>query len=326
MKTLYAFIITVVVLGCGQNSNEKKTAYLPDSVGGINGLQVVIAEDLWRGPVGDTIRSIFASPVPGLPQEEPLFTLNHLPLTQFSDFARTYRNVLHVALAETDTLAMRKNAYAQPQIIAFVQGKEPQDLIQALVEQKTTLIQTFLIQEIKERQRRTMISPLAIAGLTRDFGVELNIPSAYHIAAESSAYYWLRKELKANGSTNIFIYEAPLESFPEGTNPAIAMQHIRDSIGAMLLPVEDGSKFITDSNYQLHTESTTIEDRMCYVTKGLWTIDDAFMAGPFVTFAIRDETRERYLILEGFTYAPSMSKRDLQFELESILRTVRFLD
>ena len=65
---------------------------------------------------------------------------------------------------------------------------------------------------------------------------------------------------------------------------------------------------------------------MCYVTKGLWTIDDAFMAGPFVTFAIRDETRERYLILEGFTYAPSMSKRDLQFELESILRTVRFLD
>ena len=108
MKTLYAFIITVVVLGCGQNSNEKKTAYLPDSVGGINGLQVVIAEDLWRGPVGDTIRSIFASPVPGLPQEEPLFTLNHLPLAQFSDFARTYRNVLHVALAETDTLAMRK--------------------------------------------------------------------------------------------------------------------------------------------------------------------------------------------------------------------------
>ncbi|MGB1246682.1 MAG: DUF4837 family protein [Flavobacteriaceae bacterium] len=42
--------------------------------------------------------------------------------------------------------------------------------------------------------------------------------------------------------------------------------------------------------------------------------------------AIRDTVKNRLLILEGFSYAPAMAKRDLQFELESILRTVKFID
>jgi hypothetical protein len=47
------------------------------------------------------------------------------------------------------------------------------------------------------------------------------------------------------------------------------------------------------------------------------------MAGPFVNYAVRDTANNRYLILEGFTYAPSSSKRDLQLELESILKSVK---
>ncbi len=41
----------------------------------------------------------------------------------------------------------------------------------------------------------------------------------------------------------------------------------------------------------------------------------------FINYAIRDEENERYLIIEGFTYAPSMEKRNLQFELESIIKS-----
>ena len=323
MKKLFFLITAVIFLSCGENS-DKNQSYLPDSVGGINGLQVVITDALWQGPLGDSIRAVFASPVQGLPQEEPLFTLNQLPLAQFSDFARTYRNVLHISLTERDTVAIRQNAYAQPQTIVFVQGQQPEDIIRQLSDTQNELTQMFLDRELKERQRRTLISPLGDHGLQGDFGIDLKIPSAYRAAAQTKEYYWLRKELKANGTTNILIYQVPLASFPEGISPIVSIQKIRDSIGAALLPVEDGSKFITESSYELLTEQTTIQNRLCYVTKGLWTIDDAYMAGPFVSFAVRDESRDRYLIMEGFTYAPSMAKRDLQFELEAILRPVEF--
>jgi hypothetical protein len=42
--------------------------------------------------------------------------------------------------------------------------------------------------------------------------------------------------------------------------------------------------------------------------------------------AIKDTVNEQYLIVEGFSYAPSMAKRDLQFELESIMRTIKFVE
>ena len=53
-----------------------------------------------------------------------------------------------------------------------------------------------------------------------------------------------------------------------------------------------------------------------------WEVKDAFMAGPFVNFAIKDEVNNRLVVLEGFVFAPSTAKRDYIFELESIIRSV----
>ena len=96
---------------------------------------------------------------------------------------------------------------------------------------------------------------------------------------------------------------------------------MRNTIGAGLLPVEDDSKFITEAAYSPFLFSSELDGKPTYITKGTWEITDAWMAGPFVNYAVRDEANDRWLILEGFTYAPSDDKRDLQFELEAILKT-----
>ena len=46
------------------------------------------------------------------------------------------------------------------------------------------------------------------------------------------------------------------------------------------------------------------------------------MAGPFLTYILNDETHNRKLVIEGFTFAPNTQKRDYMFELEAILRTI----
>jgi len=69
-----------------------------------------------------------------------------------------------------------------------------------------------------------------------------------------------------------------------------------------------------------------IQGREAIVSRGIWTLSDAFMGGPYLNMAIKDTVNEQYLIVEGFSYAPSMAKRDLQFELESIMRTIKFVE
>ena len=46
------------------------------------------------------------------------------------------------------------------------------------------------------------------------------------------------------------------------------------------------------------------------------------MSGPFVNYAFLDKKNKRLFVAEGFVYAPSESKRDYMFELETVIRSV----
>lgn len=47
------------------------------------------------------------------------------------------------------------------------------------------------------------------------------------------------------------------------------------------------------------------------------------MAGPFLNYTILDEANNRLIIVEGFTYAPSIKKRAFVFELEAIAKSLK---
>jgi hypothetical protein len=64
--------------------------------------------------------------------------------------------------------------------------------------------------------------------------------------------------------------------------------------------------------------------RNAYETKGTWQMKNDFMSGPFINYVIFDKENKRILVLEGFCYAPSKEKRDLMFELESIIKSIQF--
>jgi len=326
MKKLIALFAMTLVLACGQNTTTDRS-YLPESVGSINALQVVAPPEIWSGAVGDSIRSWFAAPTPGLPQMEPIFSLSHLAPDHFTGFARSARLILSLSLADQDTSGLKTNAFAQPQLMAVAQGRTQESLIAMVHTQKTQWIAQMKAFELKERQRRTQISPKIPEGLAQDFGIEFQMPSAYRTAASSKDYHWLRKDLVSNGTTNIFIYTAPLSMIPpQAEYPGQYIRHIRDAVGARLLPVEDDSRFITDTTYVPEVSIEVIQGRDAIVSRGIWTLSDAFMGGPYLNMAIKDTVNEQYLIVEGFSYAPSMAKRDLQFELESIMRTIKFVE
>jgi hypothetical protein len=60
------------------------------------------------------------------------------------------------------------------------------------------------------------------------------------------------------------------------------------------------------------------------LTKGTWEVANDFMAGPFVNYMIKDTLKKRWMVIEGFVFAPATSKRDQMFELNTILDAVVF--
>jgi len=325
MKTFYTAICAAfLLLACNNNSNSGTSEYRPQSVGGINELHVVIDNDLWGGPVGETIREYFAAATDGLPQQEPLFSMSQMNPSAHTGFARKGRNFLHLSISDKDTVSIKKNSYAKPQTGAFIQGTTEEGLIQQIKENQKRIISVFKDTEIKENQRRIRMSTKKIDSLKERFGISLKISSVYRTAMASDEFYWLRKDLKS-GSTNVIIYEVPLNTISQDSTigDIIAM---RDAVGGRLLPVEDDGRFITEKAYAPYLFTTELDGKFAYETKGTWEVEDQYMAGPFLNYAIKDEKNNRYLVIEGFTYAPSVAKRNLQFELEAVLKSVKFVD
>ena len=322
MKPIYIFFLSFIALvACGDTTNTT-IKYKKPSVGTINSLQVVTPNIFWNGPVGDQVLASLAAPTPGLPQDEPLFSIRQIPLEVFSGFAKTLRLFLHLTIAEKDTLVIRKNPFAKPQTGVFITASSQEKLIALIKKNAPKIIKEFKLSEIKERQRRTKKSKLRLDSLPSAFGLTLEIPSAYHIAKSEPDFYWIRKELKS-GHTNIIIYQVPINTIPQDSTALQEIIKMRDDVAGKQLPVEDGDIFITEEAYPPYITSTTIDAKFAFETKGTWEIKNQWMAGPFVNYAIKDTLNNRYLILEGFTYAPSSSKRDLQLELESILKSVK---
>lgn len=293
---------------------------MTESVGRINNLQVIMSNDLWNGAVGEKVREHFAALTDGLPQQEPIFSISQMNPEAHTGFARSSRTFLHVGLSTKDTVGLMNDVYAKPQIGALIEATSEEKLIALIDEKQEEIVKAFKDSEIKERQRRSNISLLKIDSLNERFGVTLKLPSAYRVASASDQFYWFRKDLK-DGTTNVLVYEVPLSAIGKDSAVIGDIITIRDSIGSSYLPVEGDGLFITEASYAPFLFDAEIDGKFAYESKGTWTVQDEWMAGPFLNYAVKDEKNNRYLILEGFTYAPSVEKRDLQFELESILKS-----
>ena len=80
---------------------------------------------------------------------------------------------------------------------------------------------------------------------------------------------------------------------------------------------------ITEDAYTPYLYETTVDGKPAYETKGIWDVKNAFMSGPFINYAIEDKANNRYVVIEGYVFAPSVEKRNNIFELESIIKSIR---
>ena len=304
-------------------SCDDQKVQVTTSSGNINNLSVITENDLWKGNVGDAIRAHLGAVVEGLPQEEPLFNMNQIPPKAFSGFVTKNRIYLKIEIADSLALDIEMNRYAQPQTGIVVKGPNPEAIASLINERGDQIVAKLKESEINEKQRRIRKSLKADEVLKKELGVSLRFPTAYRYAKEDDKFFWLRKDLK-NGGMNILIYEVPMSKIDADTNTIASIIKMRDSIGQAQIPGPiDDSYMITEAAYAPYLFKSEIDGHFAYETKGTWEVQNAFMAGPFLNYTIEDKPNNRYIVIEGFTFAPSAPKRDHMFELEAILKSAK---
>ncbi len=324
MRALYSILFCVMLLACGDKKESDNKIYLPGSNGNLNNISVVVDNQLWEGNVGENIRNIFAAPLNGLPSDEPIFSMRQIPPQVFDGFARRSRIVLKIEKGNAlTTMKIVNEAFAKPQTVAVVGGKTDKDIITQLKENRDKIIDAFNKEEVKEKQRRIKLSLLADEDMENKLGFTINIPSAYRISKATDDFFWLRKNLSNSKTMEIMFYEVPLESISRGDSTIVDIVKMRDQITKTKIPGEDNIYMAVEDAYAPALFNKIIDNKPTYEVRGLWEMKGYTMAGPFITYAIEDKINNRYLVADGYVYAPSLEKRAYVFELESIIKSIK---
>lgn len=317
-KTLFLFLLVSVLVSC-----QKKTDTLnQENASDINTISVIIDDQLWNSEVGDSIRNKFASPVLGLPQEEPLFTIKQFPLKLFEGFSTGSRNMIIVKKNDKNLFQIKANEFAETQNSFHISGKSTNEILFLLEKHFAEIIKRMRETEIKANQLILSDSLQNTDKIKKKFNVDLSIPIEYDYVRRRKNFIWLKKEI-TSGNTSILIYQIPYNSIRD-KNAVNDIVKVRDSIGKLYIHAKNNNaKMMTEEAYFPYFSKIKWNEYDVYETKGTWEMNNDFMSGPFVNYAIKDKANNRILVLEGFCYAPSKEKRDLMFELESIIKTIR---
>lgn len=316
-KTHFLFLLLpFLLISCFKGEKQSQTVS-----GKTNAISVIIDDQLWYGEVGDSIRNKFASPVLGLTQEEPLFTINQYPARLLEGFVTDSRSIIVVkkTAAEKFEVIRSKNL---PHNTFRIYGKSVDDIICSFELNSPEIIKIIRNAEIEKIQQDNSASLLNKAIIKNKFHINIQIPTGYEYMLHKKKFIWLKKEI-ISGNTSLLIYQIPLRNFKKKKDVVNAIVKMRDSVGKYIQGRELNTQMITSEAYAPYFSKTMIDNKNVFETKGTWELKNDFMTGPFINYAFVDETFNRLLVIEGFCYSPSHQERDLMLDLEAIIKTVR---
>ena len=322
-KSITVLCLSYLLISCMDN-----TVVLPRSVGAFNKVTVVAKGSLWAGDVGDQIRNSFGELMVGLPQPEKTLSVGHVAPNGFTSMMRSNRNVLVIELSDKESYVKTTNKYANPQTLIYLSAKDKMGLLSSLKEHMSEIIQTFKESDIKVLQRSFYNKRVndSMYKTLKKLSISLTIPEEFKTVDDTGDFLWLRQHLKSGiargaGNNNILVYSLPLNDQTMSSDNIISM---RDQIGEKYIPgSKQGMYMITEAAYTPRTTKIEILGNDAFETRGKWEVKNDFMAGPFLNYAIIDKKNNRLLVVEGFTYAPSVNKREFLFELEAIAKSLK---
>lgn len=325
-RILY-FSLVLLILISGGCKNSVNTTSLRNITGGAGELLVIISKENWESETGKYINEYLTQPQVGLPQNEPVFTVNDVPVEAFKGIFTSTRNLLITNVGsdvEKDEVIFKNDVYAYPQSIVYINAKDIIQLRQVFDENKDKIIGFF----IKAERDRLLLNyskfrEKKVSDKTEErFGITINVPVGFNVAEDKPDFMWIRYETDEI-SQGILIYSYPYESDSTFTQEYLTTK--RNLVTRNNVPgPSDGSFMLIEPSVPLLFNTFNKGGNYAAELRGLWKIENDFMGGPFVNLSIIDLLKKRVICLDGFVYAPSKNKRNLLRQMEAMIYSVEF--
>ena len=320
------FVLSLIFGSCFRNS-EGGGSMLPNVGGSTGEVVVVIDKARWDGSLGEKIREVFSSSVDGLPQSEPMFNITNVAPSAFGSIYMTHRNVIFIDIGpdKAEPKATSKtNTYANTQLMINLEGPDDNSIIRLLEKEKKSITDKI---NIAERDRwisyyKRSINTPTFSNLRDNHKMVLYVPANYKMDVNEKGFLWFSYETPMTTQAilvHYFDYNGE-NYFNEDSIRAIRNNMTRTRIKG---PV-DGTWMKIEDQIPVQYRTFRFRNRNYAELKGLWTLENGYMGGPFVCLVTKDEVNNRFVMIDGFVYAPHDNKRELVRQIEAILYTVDF--
>jgi len=349
-KKLLFFVFLAPISWACTNDQARDLDLLPPARGGKGEILVVLDSTKWNSPLGEAIKNVLHEKVDALPQPEPSFATSFVTPSLFKGLLKNHRNVVMLTTFDSDTRESKysqssftkesiariksdkslytfinEDEYAKGQRVMHLFAQTEAELIQVLKDKEQDIQNYFNKREetaIESRLFSTRSQTLENM-LAQNHGLNIMLPKGFQIANDTTNFAWIRHpEVKFDKS--IFVAYKPYSD--EAAFQTDSIVAWRNAICKEYLygnPEKPNSFLITESLVPVESMETSISGKYAKEVRGLWKTNTVTMGGPFISYTFVDEKQNRIYYVEGFIYAPSISKRELLREMKVVLNSIR---
>jgi hypothetical protein len=328
-KTLVTLsvIIAIAASGC-RDKGESAASRILSNITGTSGEVVIVAEKVFLdGAEGEKLMNIFQVPVPGLPQYEPMFSLLTVTPGGFGRLYRNHRNIIFINTnpeLQESKVVFQTDTYAATQLIFKAEGPDAESVVREIENRKDLIFEKLITAE-RERWMRYYLrtqSSHTFNRLRDQHGVSMPVPAGYRVDVTKPGFVWMALETPTT-TQSVLIHYFKASGSSVFTRDSMIM--IRNNLTRKEVkgPAEGSYMAIEDRapvDYRIFSHN----GRNYAEIKGLWTLVNGFMGGPFISIMTYDEKNRRAVFLDAFVYAPNDNKRELLRQVEALLYLADF--
>ncbi len=355
--SLTILALVSLLLSCNNSSNpDRQFKIKPSALGVMNEIVVITDDDLWESIVGDTVRHFFEGVFPLTPRPEPIFDIRQYdPSDIYSQplkkELRTYFIIANLDDIESETTkfvikdlgeerlrraktdpnfntSVGRDKWANGQILVYLFAHGTDNLA-AAVERNYNGISGKVNDHDRIQLEQVTYARGRNNGLKSNmlgrYGAEIEIPNDFNTvlnAPEDHGLYWFRKDTKDgafNMAFRIFDYTGPEMVTKE------AMKERFNDFGRYVSSKEPNTFIlINDVDLPILEFERTISTRYTKECRGIWEMENDFMGGPFISYAIVNEKTGKLLVIDSFVFAPGKRKRDILQQVDLIVKGIKW--
>lgn len=320
--TIFLAIVTSILTSC---KDKDQSVLLPNVTGKSGEVVLVIEPDQWSSQTGEEFRNKLSQAHPALPQKEPIFDLVHIPYRAFSNIFKTHRNIVLVKIDKDipePKMIIQEDLWAKPQLIINVIAPDIETL-NTLVSEKGDLMVARIITAEMERYGKNYkkYEQIGLADqIQQRFGIRLTMPKGYTLDLDTTDFVWIENRGRGDMVQGIFIYSYDKPEVELTTDYLFAK---RNQFTKRFVPGPTQNSYMqVESETVPYRREMKVNEIDVIELRDLWRVENDFMGGPFVSFTMVDEVKNKVICIDGFVYAPQLDKRNYLRQVEAILNSI----